>query len=149
MLPLSSATYTPGTGMDMWVLGVIVANLGQLVLAGVVLATILLRRAPGMSMLRLPVFCWTRGGDDCLMVLVSFPALIAAMALIYAERQFGVNVDPNVYLNLFWFYGHPNVYVMFFPFLGCVAEVVAVFSASGSSATRPWCSRCWPSRCSR
>jgi cytochrome c oxidase subunit 1 len=126
-LPLSNATFTPGTGMDMWVLGVIVANAGQLVLAGVILATILLRRAPGVSMLRLPVFVWTEVVTT-LMVLVSFPALIAAMTLIYLERQFGWNVDPNVYLNLFWFYGHPNVYVMFFPFLGCVAEVVAVFS---------------------
>jgi cytochrome c oxidase subunit I len=126
-LPLSDSTFTPGTGMDMWVLGVVVANLGQLVLAGVVLATILLRRAPGMTMLRLPVFTWTEV-VTCLMVLVSFPALIAAMTLIYLERQFGVSVDPVVYLHLFWFYGHPNVYVMFFPFLGCAAEVVAVFS---------------------
>jgi cytochrome c oxidase subunit I len=109
------------------VLGVIVANAGQLVLAGVILATILARRAPGMSMLRLPVFTWTEV-VTCMMVLVSFPALLAAMALIYANRQFGVTVDPVVYLHLFWFYGHPNVYVMFFPFLGCVAEVVAVFS---------------------
>ncbi len=127
LLPLSGPSYTPGTGMDMWILGVAVANLGQLVLAGVVLATILLRRAPGMSMLRLPVFCWTQL-VTCLLAVVSFPALIAAMGLLYAERHFGVNVDPSVYLNLFWFYGHPNVYVMFFPFLGCVAEVVAVFS---------------------
>jgi cytochrome c oxidase subunit I len=126
-LPLSGSAFTPGTGMDMWVLGVLVANAGQLVLAGVILGTILLRRAPGMTMLRLPVFVWTEV-VTCLMALVSFPAVIAAMGLIYAQRQFGVSVDPAVYLNLFWFYGHPNVYVMFFPYLGCVAEVVAVFS---------------------
>jgi cytochrome c oxidase subunit 1 len=126
-LPLSNATYTPGTGMDMWVLGVLVANVAQLVIAAVVLATILLRRAPGMTMLRLPVFTWTQV-VTCLMVLVSFPAVIAAMGLIYVNRQFGWSVDPIVYLNVFWFFGHPNVYVMFFPFLGCVAEVVAVFS---------------------
>jgi cytochrome c oxidase subunit 1 len=126
-LPLSGSKFTEGEGMDMWVLGVIVTNAGQLVLAGVILATVLLRRAPGMSMLRLPVFVWTEI-VTCLMVLVAFPSLIAAMSLIYVERQFNVNVDPVVYLHLFWFYGHPNVYIMFFPFVGCVAEVVAVFS---------------------
>ena len=126
-LPLSNSTFTPGSGMDMWVLGVIVTNLGQLVLAGVLLATIMGRRAPGMSMLRLPVFVWTEV-VTCLMVLVSFPALLAAMVLLYLTRMTSLTVDPVVYLHLFWFYGHPNVYVMFFPFLGCVAEVVAVFS---------------------
>src|SRR3954452_22425424 len=104
-LPLSSEQYTQGFGMDMWVLGVIVANAGQLVLAGVILATVLLRRAPGMSMLRLPVFVWTEI-VTCLMVLAAFPALLAAMTLIYLQSHFGVSVDPVVYLNLFWFYGH-------------------------------------------
>jgi cytochrome c oxidase subunit 1 len=126
-LPLSNSGFTQGIGMDMWVLGVIVANAGQLVLAGVILATILLRRAPGMTMLRLPPFVWTEI-VTCLMVLVAFPSLIAAMLLIYLERQFGLSFDPVVYLHVFWFYGHPNVYVMFFPFVGCVAEVMAVFS---------------------
>src|SRR5579862_1480893 len=126
-LPLSNATYTPGSGMDMWIVGVILANLAQLVLAIVLLATILLRRAPGMTMLRLPVFTWTEV-VTCMMTIVSFPALLVAMTLIYLERQFGWNVDPVVYLHLFWFYGHPSVYVMFFPFLGCAAEVIAVFS---------------------
>jgi cytochrome c oxidase subunit I len=126
-LPLSNASYTPGIGMGLWVLGVMLANAGQLVLACVILATILLRRAPGMTMLRLPVFVWTEI-VTCLMGIVAFPSVIAAMGLIYGERQFGWNVNPDVYLNVFWFYGHPNVYVMFFPFLGCAAEVMAVFS---------------------
>src|SRR5213075_633691 len=89
--------------------------------------TILLRRAPGMTMLRLSPFCWTHV-VTCLMVVFSFPAVIAAMALVYADRHFGVHVDPVWYLQLFWYYGHPVVYVMFFPFVGCVAEVVATFS---------------------
>jgi cytochrome c oxidase subunit 1 len=126
-LPLSNSTYTQGLGMDMWVLGVIVANAGQLVLAGVLMATILLRRAPGMSMMRLPIFVWSEI-VTCLMVIVSFPALLVAMMLIYLDRHFALSVDPVIYLHLFWFYGHPNVYVMFFPFLGCVAEVIPAFS---------------------
>ena len=93
-LPLSNATFTPGAGMDMWVLGVIVANAGQLVLAGVILATILLRRAPGVSMLRLPVFVWTEVVTT-LMVLVSFPALIAAMALIYLRAAVRLERRPE------------------------------------------------------
>jgi len=126
-LPLSSSRYTPGSGMDMWVLGVLLANGAELVLAVVVLATVLWRRAPGMTMLRLPVFTWTEV-VTCMMVLLAFPALLAAMGLVYVERVTTVNVDPVVYLHLFWFYGHPTVYVMFFPFLGCVAEVLPVFS---------------------
>ena len=126
-LPLSDARYTPGPGMDMWVLGVLLANVAALVLGVVVLATILLRRAPGMTMLRLPVFTWTEV-VTCLMVVFSFPAVVGAMMLLYLQRQFGFSVDPIVYLNLFWFYGHPSVYVMFFPFLGCAAEVIAAFS---------------------
>ena len=126
-LPLANARYTPGTGMDMWVLGVFVANGAQLVLAAIVLGTIVLRRAPGMTMLRLPVFVWTEV-VTCLMVVLAFPALLVALGLEYLERVFNWNVDPLIYLHLFWFYGHPNVYVMFFPFLGCVAEVIPVFA---------------------
>jgi cytochrome c oxidase subunit I len=111
----------------MWVLGVFVANAAQLVLAAVVLGTIVLRRAPGMTMLRLPVFVWTEV-VTCLMVLFAFPALLVALGLEYLERILNWNIDPLVYQHLFWFYGHPNVYVMFFPFLGCVAEVIPVFS---------------------
>jgi cytochrome c oxidase subunit 1 len=126
-LPLSNSGFTPGSGMDMWIMGVILANVAELLLAVVVLATILMRRAPGMSMLRLPVFVWSEV-VTCMMTIVAFPALIAAMILLYLERQYGWNVDPVIYLHLFWFYGHPSVYIMFFPFLGCVAEVVPVFS---------------------
>jgi cytochrome c oxidase subunit 1 len=88
-------------------------------------------RAPGMTMLRMPVFCWTML-VTCLMVVMTFPVLIAAMIMLLAERHgagiFDQDGGPIAYQNLFWFYGHPVVYVWFFPFLGVVAEVVAVFS---------------------
>ena len=84
-----------------------------------------------MTMLRMPVFCWTML-VTCLMVVMTFPVLIAAMAMVLADRHgagiFDGSSGPISFQNLFWFYGHPVVYVWFFPFLGVVAEVVAVFS---------------------
>ena len=126
-LPLSNRTYSPGIGMDMWIVGVSLATLGAMALAATVLATILLLRAPGMTMGRIPVFCWTQV-VTCLMVVFGFPALVIGMGMLYADRHLGVTVDPVAYQYVFWFYGHPAVYVMFFPFVGAVAEVVAVFS---------------------
>jgi cytochrome c oxidase subunit I len=130
-IPLSDAVNTPGTGMDMFLLGVILATAGGLLFAGPTLATILRLRAPGMTMLRMPVFCWTML-VTCLMVVMTFPVLIAAMVMLLADRHgagiFDGSSGPISFQNLFWFYGHPVVYVWFFPFLGVIAEVVAVFS---------------------
>jgi cytochrome c oxidase subunit 1 len=127
-LPLSDRGHSPGPGTDYWIAGVALAAAGAMVLAATVLATILVRRAPGMTMLRLPVMTWTVLAT-CLLVVFSFPALEVALGLLAADRHLDVNVDPVVYLHLFWFFGHPVVYVMFFPFVGAVAEVVAVFSS--------------------
>ena len=130
-VPLSDAINTPGTGMDMFLFGVVFATTGGLLFAAATLATILRLRAPGMTMLRLPVFCWTML-VTCLMVVMTFPVLIAAMVMLLADRHgagiFDSASGPISFQNLFWFYGHPVVYVWFFPFLGVVAEVVAVFS---------------------
>jgi cytochrome c oxidase subunit I len=129
--PLSGSRGSPGYGQDLWIFGVILATAGAILLAGCVLATILWFRTPKMTMLRLPVFAWTQV-VTCLMVLFAFPVLIVAMALLYYDRHFGGVFDssggPIAYQHLFWFYGHPVVYVMFFPFVGAVAEVIAVFS---------------------
>ncbi|HWH55581.1 MAG TPA: cbb3-type cytochrome c oxidase subunit I [Gaiellaceae bacterium] len=129
--PLSDANRSPGLGMDLWIVGVSLATLAELVLAACILATILRHRAPGMTMLRLPVFAWSQVATT-LMVLMSFPALIVAMALLWWDRHLGGVFDtpggPAAYQHLFWFYGHPVVYVMFFPFVGIAAEVIAVFS---------------------
>jgi cytochrome c oxidase subunit 1 len=130
--PLSNSAYTPGAGMDMWVAGVFITACGMLILSATVLWTILRMRAPGMTMLRLPVFCWTMV-VTCLMGVVAFPSLLTAMGVLTIERIApGVLTSSNMwnvaYQHLFWFYGHPVVYVMFFPFVGCVAEVLAVFT---------------------
>ncbi|MGI8430446.1 MAG: cytochrome c oxidase subunit I [Solirubrobacteraceae bacterium] len=129
--PLSDTPHAPGVGMDFWIFGVMLATLGCLLLACCVLGTIIARRAPGMTMLRLAPFTWTML-VTCLMVLVAFPVLIVAMGLLWVQREFGgiftSTGGPIAYQNLFWFYGHPVVYVMFFPFVGAVAEVVSVHS---------------------
>jgi cytochrome c oxidase subunit 1 len=129
--PLSNSVNTPGSGMELWIFGVILAAAGSLFMAWCILATILRRRAPGMTMMRLPVFSWAML-VTCLLVVTSFPVLILAMALLFIERQFGGVFDaaggPIAYQNLFWFFGHPVVYVMFFPYVGAVGEVVSVFS---------------------
>jgi cytochrome c oxidase subunit 1 len=130
-IPLSSSKATPGVGMDLWVIGVGLAVLGSLLIAVTILLTIVRLRAPGMTMLRLPVFCWTMLATT-FMVLASFPVMVVAMALLLAERHIGGvftgSTGSIAYQHLFWFYGHPVVYVMFFPFVGAVAEVVATFS---------------------
>jgi cytochrome c oxidase subunit 1 len=129
--PLSDSPNSPGTGMDLWIFGVILAAAGMAFVATSVLATLLGRRAPGMTMLHLPPFSGSMV-VTCLMVVMTFPVLVLAMVLLYIDRQFGgVFTGPDgaiTYQHLFWFYGHPVVYVMFFPFVGAVAEVVAVFS---------------------
>jgi cytochrome c oxidase subunit 1 len=128
-VPLSNASNTPGVGQDMWTVGVILAVGGTLIVGACVLATIVRHRAPGMSVLRMPVFTWT-GLVTVLMVVGSFPVLIVAMSLLYAERlgaQVYVGFSGTIdYLDMFWFFGHPVVYVMFFPYLGAAAEAIAV-----------------------
>jgi cytochrome c oxidase subunit 1 len=129
--PLSNAVNSPGKAMDAWIWGVVLASAGELCMAGAILATLLRRRTHGMTMLRMPIFCWAQL-VTCLMVLFAFPVLIGVMCALWIDRQWGGVFSspegPVTYQHLFWFYGHPVVYVMFFPFLGAVAEVIAVFS---------------------
>jgi cytochrome c oxidase subunit 1 len=137
--PLSDSVNSPGKATDLWIFGVALATAGELAMGATILATLLRRRAPAMTMLRMPVFCWAML-VTCLMVVFALPVLIAAMALLWVDRQWGGVFDgpdgPVVYQHLFWFYGHPVVYVMFFPFLGAVAEVIAVFSGKRFFAYR-------------
>jgi cytochrome c oxidase subunit I len=129
--PLSNAVHSPGEGMDYWIFGVLLATAGELIWGACLLATLLRRRAPGITLLRIPVFSWAMLVTS-LMVLFAFPVLLVAMGLLWVERQWGgvfsAPDGPVAYQHLFWFYGHPVVYVMFFPFVGAVAEAVAIFS---------------------
>jgi cytochrome c oxidase subunit 1 len=130
--PLSNSINSPGRATDLWIFGVMLAALGEIAMAGPVMATLLSRRAPGMTMRRISPFCWTMLAT-VLLALFSFPVLVVLMGLLWWERQYGGIFDgpngPILYQHLFWFYGHPVVYVMFFPFLGAVAEVIPVFAS--------------------
>ena len=130
--PLSSVPYSPGAGMDLWIYGVVLATVAVMLWSGCLIATALWRRAPGMTLMRMPVFTWTMV-VTCLMVLFAFPALLVALGLLWGQRHLGGvlvgNAGAVAYQELFWFYGHPVVYVMFFPFVGMVAEILATFSS--------------------
>lgn len=138
--PLSDAVYTPGEGMTVWVAGVFVTAVAMVLLSGCVLWTALRLRAPGMTLLRLPVFTWSMI-VTCLMSVMAFPSLMAAMGLLIAGRVHPSIFDGKAwdiaYQNIFWFYGHPVVYIIFFPFVGCVAEVLACFSGHRYNGYKP------------
>jgi cytochrome c oxidase subunit 1 len=138
--PLSGNSATPGTGMDLWVAGVILVGAGLTLVAVCLLATIIRLRAPGMTMLRMPVFSWTMLAT-VLMVVMSVPVLAVGMGLLLADRL-GASIyessgGPIAYQHLFWFFGHPAVYIMFFPFLGITAECVATFARKRFTGYRP------------
>ncbi|MER7895770.1 cbb3-type cytochrome c oxidase subunit I [Streptomyces sp. NPDC096046] len=129
--PMADSINSPGVGSDLWIAGVFLSTTGTIIMGWTVLWTVLRKRTYGMTMLRLPVFSWSMIASS-LMVIGAFPALLAALVLLAAGRADPSIFDHNVwnigYQHLFWFYGHPVVYVMFFPYLAAVAEVLAVFS---------------------
>jgi cytochrome c oxidase subunit 1 len=129
-LPLADTRFSPGTGENLWIVGTFLAAAGMILLAATLLWTVLRMRAPGMTMMRLPVFTWTEV-VTCFMVLPAFASELAALGVLTASRidpGFVNNTWTVAYQDLFWFYGHPVVYVMFFPFVGCVAEALATFT---------------------
>lgn len=129
--PLSDANATPGVGNDFWIIGVGLSQLAVILLGACVLATIVRRRAPGMTLLRMPLFCWSQV-VTVFMIITSFPVLVVTMVLLWVDRNAGSVFDlpggASTYQHLFWFYAHPLVYVVFFPLVGVVGEVIATFS---------------------
>lgn len=139
-MPLASSLFTPENGQSLWVVGVWLVTVAMIIMAGTVLWTALRMRAPGMTLLKLPIFTWSMVVTT-MMTIAAFPALLAAMSLMAAGRMdpsiFESNVYNVLYQNLFWFYGHPVVYVMFFPFVGMVIESLATFSGRRYTAYKP------------
>lgn len=132
-VPLSTTTFSPGVGANLWVLGLGLGGFGT-ILGGVnFITTIITMRAPGMTMWRMSVFSWNVLITSVLIILI-FPVLAAAFLALGADRLFGsqlYNVDaggPILYQHLFWFFGHPEVYVIALPFFGIISEVIPVFS---------------------
>ena len=130
-LPLSDSASSPGTGADLWVLGVALSQAGVLAMACAIMATVVRRRAPGMTLLRMPLFTWSMVATN-LMVLVAWPVVLLAMTLLFIDRNvadvYTVGGGSVTYQNLFWFFAHPLVYVIFFPLVGAVGETIATFS---------------------
>ena len=131
--PLSDNTYSPGVGGDLWVFGLALSGFGTILGAVNFITTIICMRAPGMTMFRMPMFTWTVLITSIL-VLVAFPVLAAALFGLGADRRFGAHIfdaesgGAMLWQHLFWFFGHPEVYIIALPFFGIISEVLPVFS---------------------
>jgi cytochrome o ubiquinol oxidase subunit 1 len=132
--PLSELAYSPGVGVDYWIWTLQVAGVGSL-LAGInFVVTILRMRAPGMSLTRMPMFCWSVLGSMTL-VIFAFPILTATLSMLALDRTMGMHFftsdfggNAMMYVNLIWAWGHPEVYILILPAFGIFSEVVATFS---------------------
>jgi cytochrome c oxidase subunit 1 len=131
--PLSDAIHSPGVGGDMWIMGLVLSGFGTILGSVNFITTILCMRAPGMTMFRMSIFTWNVL-LTAVLVLLAFPVLAAALLALEADRKFGAHVfDPAnggaiLWQHLFWFFGHPEVYIIALPFFGIVSEIVPVFS---------------------
>ena len=131
--PLNNAVNSPGMGGDLWVMGLWMAGLGTILSAVNFVTTIFTMRAPGMTMFRMPIFCWNTLVTSML-VLIAFPIFAAALLALEADRRLGAHVfdaangGPILWQHLFWFFGHPEVYIIALPFFGIITEVLPVFS---------------------
>ncbi len=132
--PLSERPYQPGFGMDLWLVGLLVTSVSGILTAVNLLSTAILLRAPGMIMWRLPIFTWNTI-VTMVMVLVAFPSIAVAFAMLFVDRRLGGHLfdpaaggSPILFQHLFWFFGHPEVYIMILPFFGVITEIVPVFS---------------------
>jgi cytochrome c oxidase subunit 1 len=130
--PLSTKTYSPSLGADLWVIGLLLSGVASILGAVNIIATIFSLRAPGLTMLRMPLFTWNILVTSTL-IMLAFPVLGAALAMLFIDRNLGGNLftstaQPLVYQHLFWFFGHPEVYIIALPFFGVVTEIIPVFS---------------------
>ena len=131
--PLSNAVNSPGVGGDLWLLGLAIGGLGTILGSVNFITTIFCMRAPGMTMFRMPVFTWTIF-VTALLVLIAFPILAAALVVAFVDRHYGAVVFASenggaiLWQHLFWFFGHPEVYILALPFFGIASEIIPVFS---------------------
>jgi cytochrome o ubiquinol oxidase subunit I len=132
--PLSELRFSPGVGVDYYIWALQISGIGT-TLSGVnFIATILRMRAPGMTLMRMPVFTWTALCTNILIV-AAFPVLTVSLALLTLDRYLGMHFftntlggDPMMYINLIWIWGHPEVYILILPAFGIFSEIIATFS---------------------
>jgi cytochrome o ubiquinol oxidase subunit 1 len=132
--PLSEMTYSPTVGVDYYIWSLQISGLGTLLSGINFIVTILRMRAPGMTMMKMPVFTWTALITNILIVGI-FPVLTATLALLSLDRMLGMHFFTNdaggnamMYINLIWIWGHPEVYVLILPAFGAFSEIIAAFS---------------------
>jgi cytochrome o ubiquinol oxidase subunit 1 len=132
--PLSELTYSPGVGVDYYLVALQISGAGTLMAGINMVTTILKMRAPGMSYMRMPVFCWTSLASN-LLIVAAFPILTAVLAMLMLDRYLGFHFfsneaggNPMMFMNLIWAWGHPEVYILVLPAFGVFSEVVATFS---------------------
>jgi cytochrome c oxidase subunit I len=136
--PLSDIVRTPGIGADLWIMGVALTGLSGILTAVNIVTTVVCMRAPGMRMFRMPIFTWNMLVTSVL-VLIAFPVVSAAAIMLFSDRQLGSHIydaavqdgvagSPILWQHLFWFFGHPEVYILVLPFFGVITEILPVFS---------------------
>ncbi|HEY6482207.1 MAG TPA: cytochrome o ubiquinol oxidase subunit I [Steroidobacteraceae bacterium] len=132
--PLSELTYSPGVGVDYYLVALQISGAGSLMAGINMVTTILKMRAPGMSYTRMPIFCWTSLASN-LLIVAAFPILTAVLAMLMLDRYLGFHFftnaaggNPMMFMNLIWAWGHPEVYILILPAFGVFSEVIATFS---------------------
>jgi cytochrome o ubiquinol oxidase subunit 1 len=132
--PLSELQYSPGVGVDYYLWALQISGVGTLMSGINLVTTILKMRAPGMSYLRMPVFCWTALASN-LLIVAAFPILTATLAMLILDRYLGFHFFTNaaggnmmMFVNLIWAWGHPEVYILVLPAFGVFSEVISTFS---------------------
>jgi cytochrome o ubiquinol oxidase subunit 1 len=135
MAPLSGLDYSPDVGVDYYIWSLQVAGVGTLLSGVNLIATIVKMRAPGMTLMKMPVFVWTSLATNILIV-AAFPVLTAVLALLSLDRYAGTNFftntlggNPMMYVNMIWIWGHPEVYILILPAFGIFSEVTSTFSS--------------------
>jgi cytochrome c oxidase subunit 1 len=132
--PLTEAIRSPGPGADLWLVGVALTGFSGIFTAVNLVATVYCLRAPGMVMFRVPIFTWNMLVTSFL-IIMTFPVLTSALALLYADRHLGAHFfdpagggSPILWQHLFWFFGHPEVYVLILPYFGIITDIIPTFS---------------------
>ena len=132
--PLSNSINTPGAGADLWIGGLLLTGFSAIFTGVNLTATIFYLRAPGMTMFRMPIFTWNML-VTAILILLAFPVLTAGLIMLYCDRHFGTHIFsvagggvPVLWQHIFWFWGHPEVYILALPFFGIATEIIAVFS---------------------
>ena len=132
--PLSELTYSPGVGVDYYLWALEISGVGTLISGVNLVTTVLKLRAPGMTYMRMPIFCWTTLAAN-LLIVAAFPVLTATLSMLLLDRYLGFHFFTNeaggnvmMFMNLIWAWGHPEVYILILPAFGVFSEVVSTFS---------------------